>query len=168
MLAELDRVFFGRTYYAAESKYSLDESLDRIRAIVKPAPWFGPFSTGFYGRVSADHIMVFRLIPLVHNSFKPVFYGHFQRVGAQLKLVGVFTEAKSVKIFVILWAFMVLLFAGLAAVLPPPQAAGLASLPIALWPFGMIAFLVALNFVGRLLSSKDIDRIAAALDKALS
>lgn len=57
----LDQLFFGRTLqFAAQSRYSLDESVARLRAALLPRFWrlSLPTRTGLCGSVDPDHVHV--------------------------------------------------------------------------------------------------------------
>src|SRR5579859_5482156 len=61
LLEYLDQLFFGPTLqFVAQSKYSLDESVARLRAALLPRFWrlVLPFRTGLCGTVEPDHVHV--------------------------------------------------------------------------------------------------------------
>ncbi|HEY7995120.1 MAG TPA: hypothetical protein VID24_12985 [Candidatus Eremiobacteraceae bacterium] len=61
LLEYLDQLFFGPTHqFVAQSKYSLDESVARLRAALLPKFWrlVLPFRTGLCGTVEPDRVHV--------------------------------------------------------------------------------------------------------------
>jgi hypothetical protein len=166
MLSTLDMFIFGHVDYEMVSRYSLDASVRRIKDIVRPWGWklFGIYKSGLYGTVTARSVVVFRHVIFIHNSFKPVFFGSFQRDGASIRLSGWFTQHRFVKIFMtfwLSWAALIFVF-GLvplpAAVQTHNQWIFLLLLPVGLAPLSL----------GRWISRGDIAIIADSLDRALS
>ena len=167
LFAAIDAFLFGRIEYETVSRYSLEESLRNIQAIVRPWSWgraLGLMPTGLYGSVSEDSIVVFRHLAVFHNSFKPYFYGALRSSGTDVTLNGVFTMTKSAKIVSLI-----------ASVLGPIIVAialwDLHDFPQALVWLAIIAFpaTFALNVcLGRWIGRNDPRIIADALDEALA
>jgi hypothetical protein len=64
------------------------------------------------GRVSEKVVRLQRVTPMVGNSFKPFFIGHFEVRGEETVLIGKFTMLPLVKVFIGFWFGTCGLFAG--------------------------------------------------------
>lgn len=69
------RLLYDSTLAKFRSAYGLAESVGRLSAATKRWPLFNFGNTMAVGRVSTDSVRLRRVIPMVHNSFQPVFTG---------------------------------------------------------------------------------------------
>jgi hypothetical protein len=94
------------------SAYGLAESVGRLSAATKRWTLFDFGNTVAVGRVSTDSVRLRRVIPMVHNSFQPVFMGRFEVREGVTVLTGHFGMPMSVKVFMSFWFGMVIVISG--------------------------------------------------------
>jgi len=112
MIAGLRRLLDDSTPAEFRSAYSVPESVERLRAATKRSTFAAMSETAAVGKVSADSVRLQRVIPMVHNSFKPFFVGRFEVRDGVTVLTGQFGMTTFVKVFMSFWLGMVALFAG--------------------------------------------------------
>ena len=161
ILRGLDAFFFGHVDYAVDSRYSLEEAVRRVGAIVRPLSWSLVPATGLYGQVTPGSVTIHRVVAMYRNSFKPYFFGRFVATPAGVRLEGVFTEHWLAKIFLLFWVTSTSIVPFNLLTLAP-QLVGPSLLLFLMPVFGLVV-----NFVGRRMASGDVGTIAAALDAAL-
>jgi hypothetical protein len=93
------------------SAYGIAESVERLSAATKRSVFSALGETTAVGRVSEKGVRLQRVIPMVGNSFKPFFIGHFEVRGGVTVLIGKFTMLPLVKVFMSFWFGMCGLFA---------------------------------------------------------
>jgi xanthosine utilization system XapX-like protein len=93
------------------SSYVLEEAVARLRAATKRSAFSALDQTQAVGKVSADRVHLQRIIPMVRNSFKPFFTGHFEVREGLAVLTGHFGMSMPVRIFMTFWLGMVALVA---------------------------------------------------------
>jgi hypothetical protein len=94
------------------SAYGLAESVDRLSAATKRSVFSALAETTAVGKVSEKIVRLQRVIPMVRNSFKPFFIGHFEVRGDVTVLIGKFTMLPLAKVFMSFWFVMCGLFEG--------------------------------------------------------
>jgi hypothetical protein len=94
------------------SAYGLAESVQRLSAATKRSVFSALGETTAVGKVSEKVVRLQRVIPMVGNSFKPLFIGHFEMRGEKTVLIGQFSMLPLVKVFMSFWFGMCGLFAG--------------------------------------------------------
>ena len=99
-------LLYGSTPAEFESDYQLEESVERLAAVVQPRTWFGPAMEAVVGQLRTDDVSLARVIPSIRNSFKPFFIGRFREVEGSVVLRGHFTLHVAVKL---LLTYMLLL-----------------------------------------------------------
>lgn len=153
-LARAPRLLYDSTPAEFRSAYGLAESVERLRAESKRSVFSALAETTAVGKVSEKVVRLQRVIPMVGNSFKSFFIGHFQIRGDVTVLIGKFTMLPLVKIFMSFWFGMCGLFAG-AVLLGgfKPQAPKPA--PFLLQPFLMIGGGIALVAAGQWFARND-------------
>lgn len=114
MFQAIRTFLYGATPASYDSPYPLQEAVDRLRAASKPSLWDALSSEAAVGKVSQDHVLLQRAIPLVGNSFKPFFIGRFEPTARGSRLVGHFTMHRSVKVLNTFWFGFCLLWTVLA------------------------------------------------------
>ncbi|MFC5571611.1 hypothetical protein ACFPN1_16270 [Lysobacter yangpyeongensis] len=154
---------YGSTPATFESRYSLGESVERLRSAT--TSW-SPTNQIGVGKVSESKVVLQRSIPFVRNSFKPFFVGNFERSGHGVVLVGRFTMHWVVKTFLTFWFGFCLLWTVLAT-------AAVASSQDTLWwfPFagiGMLAAGAAIVQLGKYFARNDIAWLSKVIEAALS
>ncbi|MBD8881979.1 hypothetical protein IHE49_15955 [Rhodanobacter sp. 7MK24] len=85
------------------SSYGLLESVARLKAATKRWSLFNVSEQAAVGRVSEAHVSLQRVIPMVANSFKPVFVGRFEQVQGKVLLTGRFRLSWFVRLFMAYW-----------------------------------------------------------------
>jgi hypothetical protein len=88
------------------SDYSLEESIERLKAVVYGSVLQVLFQEAAVGRVSARRVTIQRMIPLIGNSFKPVFTGKFETTSGQVVLTGAFAMQRFTRVWITLGLFM--------------------------------------------------------------
>jgi hypothetical protein len=94
------------------SAYRIAESVERLSAATKRSVFSALGETTAVGKVSEKVVRLQRVIPMMGNSFKPFFIGHFEVRGEETVLIGQFTNLPLVKVFMSFWFGMCGLFAG--------------------------------------------------------
>ncbi|MFA5352859.1 MAG: hypothetical protein WC291_01385 [Thermodesulfovibrionales bacterium] len=90
---------YGKYRIEYKSRYPLNESVKRLKAVVKSRWNPFPIQEGVYGSVSADRVRLYRVIPFVRNSFAPIFMGAFKYSDGVVVLSGFFSIHIGAKIF---------------------------------------------------------------------
>jgi hypothetical protein len=149
------------------SAYGIAESVERLSAATKRSVFSALGETMAVGKVSEKVVRLQRVIPMVGNSFKPFFIGHFEVRGGVTVLIGKFTILPLVKVFMSFWFGMCGLFAG-AVLLGgfKPQAPN-ATLFL-LQPFLMIGGGIALVAAGKWFARNDAAWLSEVIATALS
>ncbi len=146
---------------------TVDQAVQRLRAVVKRIALQTPFQEALVGKVTASRVVLTRHQPWKRNSFSPAFVGRFVQQPDGARLEGVFTLHPMVKWFMRLWFSFLFLF--LAAVLgrivtQPRMGEELLLVVIIL---GMIGFGTGMVWMGRGMGKRDIAFIESAVAGAL-
>lgn len=102
------KVVFGSRQVEFESAFDIPGSVERLRAATRGSMFFAFSKQEAVGTVTGTRVSLKRVIPLVGNSFKPFFRGHFTEKNGRAVLIGRFGIHGLVKIFVGLWFGLVL------------------------------------------------------------
>jgi hypothetical protein len=145
------------------SEYSLEESIERLGAVVKRSAFQVPIHGGAAGKVSAGRVSIRRVYALARNSFQPNFIGRFESETGHVLLTGVFTFHLGTRVFMAIW-FGFLAFGTLSILREGGHNAGLALLII----FGEIGFGLGLMHGGYWISRHDITWLSSVIERALS
>src|SRR5262249_19055188 len=94
---------FGSTSAEFLSDYGLQESVERLKAVVKQSVLQTLFEEAAMGKVCPDRVSIWRNTPMFGNSFRPFFIGSFQERSGRVLVAGVFTVHWSVKVFMTFW-----------------------------------------------------------------
>ena len=155
------------------SDFSVNQSVERLRAHTKRTLFSALFRPAAVGPVSESRVRLQRVIPMFGNSFKPIFVGAFTLSQGQVVLEGRFTIYRAAKAFMCLWFSIALTIAAitLLGALKAIVEHRLSDEPTALLaPLGPLAFLlVGVGFVRGCwwLSRGDIPYLAAVIEAAL-
>jgi hypothetical protein len=166
MLRWLKNLLFESTPAEFRSDYSLDESVQRLAAVT--SRWGLSLSqTQAVGKVSADKVRLQRVIPMVRNSFKPFFTGHFETRDGRTVLTGHFAIPTAARIFMVIWLAMATLFsvAFLAGDLRSANGTP-ASLP--LFAFLFPAAGIGLIVLGKWFARNDVAWLSDVMTRALT
>jgi hypothetical protein len=148
------------------SAYGLAESVERLSAATKRSVFSALAETTAVGKVSAKVVRLQRVIPMVGNSFKPFFIGHFEVRGDVIVLSGEFTMLPFAKVFMSFWFGMCGLFAG-AVLLGGFKPQGPNAMFFLLQPFLMIGGGIALVAAGKWFARNDAAWLSELIATAL-
>jgi hypothetical protein len=121
------------------SSYDLAESVTRLQAATKSWSLFNVSREMAVGRVSEARVSLRRMIPMVGNSFKPVFVGRFEQAQGTVVLAGRFGLSWFVKLFMVYWFGFCALFVvlSLLAVMHKPAAAFMSLAGVGMFVLGL-------------------------------
>ncbi|TCV93157.1 hypothetical protein EC912_10517 [Luteibacter rhizovicinus] len=166
MFQLLKEAWLGSPPIKFESAFGMNESVERLKAAT--SRWgTGLFSVSkerAVGTVTESRVSLYRVIPMVNNSFKPIFVGRFEHDASGVVLVGRFGMHWSVKIFLAIW--MGICAFGTAASLSSSTST-LNGGVLSLSGLGMLAFGIALMWFGAWLSRNDPVWLGDLIGKAL-
>jgi hypothetical protein len=166
MLRWFVRLLFDSTPAEFHSAYGLAESVARLSAATKRSAFSALGETAAVGKVSEKVVRLQRVIPMMGNSFKPFFIGHFEVRGEVAVLIGKFTMLPLVKVFMSFWFGMVILFSGVM-LLGGSKPQSPKAIIFALQPFLMIGVGIIGVVAGKWFARNDAawlsERIATAL-----
>jgi hypothetical protein len=149
-----------------QSAFGLAESVNRLKGATRRFLFLTIARESAVGSVSAQRVVLRRVIPMLQNSFKPVFVGRFVERDGRVYLAGQFRMSWAVRVFMTLWFGMLglaLLFSVAARSLPSHSSwVGL------LGGIGMATAGVALVTFGKWLSRNDPAWISGVIEGALS
>src|SRR5215469_18474481 len=97
-----------------QSAFGLGESVDRLKAATRRSVFVSMARQAAVGRVSAERVVLQRVIPMFGNSFKPFFVGRFIERDGRVFLVGQFRMLWLVRVFMTFWFGMIALMAVLS------------------------------------------------------
>lgn len=167
MFRWLVRLLYDSTPAEFRSAYGLAESVERLGASTKRSVFSALGETTAVGKVSERVVRLQRVIPMVGNSFKPFFIGHFEVRGDGTVLIGKFTMLPLVKVFMSFWFGMLGLFVG-AELLGGFKPQGPNAMLFLLQPFLMIGAGVAVVVIGKWFARNDTAWLSELIVTALS
>ena len=106
---------YGTENFKLEFDIPIDQAVENLKSKVSPS-FFSRF--GFermVGYVSSDCVKVQRIVPMMKNSFKPVFVASFSVEGNKTILSGFFRFHRFVQIFMTFWFCFVSLWTLMAS-----------------------------------------------------
>jgi hypothetical protein len=159
-------LFYGKVPIQFVSQYSVEESVARLSAVVKPSILCAVMEQCAVGSVTQKEVCIQRVIPFIRNSWKPYFYGSFMMVGDAVILKGVFSYSKSMQVVMTLWfGFLILwiLTASITALSKSPSD----FLPMQ-FGFVMLLFGITIVSLGKCFARNDIVWLSRVITKALS
>lgn len=110
-------ILYGSTPAEFKSDYSLEDSIARLRAATRRSVFQALGEPAAVGRVNPSSVRLKRVIPMVGNSFKPFFVGHFETRNGGVYLVGRFSMLWFSKAVMTAWLGFMLTFAIVGAIL---------------------------------------------------
>lgn len=159
-------MLFDSTTAEFSCAFDLAESVARLRAATKRSGFASLDETAAVGTVAQDRVRLRRVIPMVRNSFQPIFIGRFESRRGCLVLAGKFTMSPVVKIVMTIWFAMVGVFA-LAALIGAYAPQGPHALLFRLQPFLMICFGFAIVAAGKWFARNDAAWLTRVISEAL-
>lgn len=148
------------------SDFPLSESVARLRERTRRSVFVTLFQEAAAGPVTESRVRLQRVIPLVGNSFKPIFVGTFQQSHGRIVLEGRFTMFLFAKILMTMWLTFALLWTCVAALAVLRD--GAMTLFFPLYGFGLFATGIAFLRVCWWLSRNDIAFLTSVIQRALS
>jgi hypothetical protein len=162
----LKRLLYESMPAQFRSAYNIDESVNRLAAVTKRFALSAIGETAVVGKVSADAVRLQRVMPMVRNSFKPFFIGHFETREGVTMLTGHFGMSLFVKIFMSFWLGMVGLF-GLIFLLSAVSSTSSIPWWAAIAPLFMFAAGFGLVALGKWFSRNDVAWLSSVIGRAL-
>jgi hypothetical protein len=162
-------LLYGSVSVEWESAYPLEESVVRLRAVTLRSAFSALAGPAAVGTVSESGVKLQRVIPMVHNSFKPFFLGRFVKRGERVFLTGRFTMLLITKVFMSLW-FGLLASVSVTALVSmlavPAEKPGRFSL--VLGPWLMIAFGIGMLRLAKWFCRNDVQWLTNVIRRAIS
>jgi hypothetical protein len=147
------------------SPYSVQESITRLSAVVKPSVLNSFSGQCAVGTVTGKKVRIQRVIPLVGNAWKPFFYGAFSAAETGAVLEGAFKFSTFTRVFMSIWFGFIAFWTLLAT------AAVLSKLPSDFWfpLFGVAMFAAGIGMVrvGKWFARNDIAWLSQLIVQAL-
>jgi len=160
-------MLFDSTPAEFRSAFELAESVARLRAATQRSAFASLGETAAVGSVAEDRVHLRRVIPMVRNSFQPLFVGRFERRGESVVLAGQFTMSPLVKVFMTFWFAIVGMF-GLVMLLGVTSPRGSHGWLLRLQPLLMMGGGIAMVAVGKWFARNDAAWLSAVIDSALA
>ena len=165
MLRSFFHFLYGATPVRFESQYSVQGSVARLAAVVKPSVFSSLSGQCAVGTVTEKRVSIQRVIPLVGNAWKPFFYGSFSSRGKGAVLVGAFKFSVFTRVFMSIWfgfiAFWTVLSTTIVITKSPSQ------FWFPLFGVGMFAVGIAMIRVGKWLARNDLSWLSQQIAGAL-
>jgi hypothetical protein len=159
-------MLFESTPAEFRSAFDLAESVERLRLATKRSAFASLDETAAVGHVAEHRVRLQRVIPMVRNSFKPIFVGRFERRGGGIVLTGRFSMSPVVKVVMTFWFGMVGMFA-LVALLGGVAPNGPHALLFRLQPLLMIGLGFAIVAAGKWFARNDAAWLSDVMTEAL-
>jgi hypothetical protein len=159
-------MLFKSTPAEFQSAFDLAESVARLQAATKRAQFLPLAEQAAVGKVAQDRVRLQRVIPMVRNSFQPIFVGRFERRDGGIVLAGKFTMSPVVQVIMTFWFGMVGLFA-LTALLGDMNAPGPHAVFFRFQPLLMIGLGVAIVAAGKWFARNDAAWLSGVIAAAL-
>lgn len=168
-------LLFEKQPASFSSNYDLQESVQRLSAVVSTWPFLSPFRQALVGRVKEQQLSLARFIPFVGNPFISVFYGSFQVQDGVTVLTGYFAFPLSLRIYHSIWLGFCLIMAvvfPIAAIIgpvssSPPMPQWQARLFLGLAPAFMMLFAILYIKCSKWFARNDIPFITERIQRVL-
>jgi hypothetical protein len=163
MIQWLSDLLWGSPPVEFESSFDLPESIERLKAVTRRSI-FSAFwrQQEAVGTVKESQVSLQRVLPMVGNSFKPFYRGHFIERSGKVVLVGRFTMHPFVKVFTAFWFGCI----GVGFILAATQQRQ-ATLPILFGAVTMTGAGLALVAFGKWLARNDAAWLSGVIRGAL-
>ncbi|MGO8792486.1 MAG: hypothetical protein ACLQVL_34575 [Terriglobia bacterium] len=164
MISWLLQLLYGSTPAEFKSSVGLEESITRLRNATKRSVFSALTQEAAVGPVKESRVRLQHVIPMVGNSLKPFFFGHFELRGGQVYLSGRFSMLPVVKVFMTFWLGFALVFAAMAL---PGTLKGSSSGFLPLAGIGMFCLGVGFVWAAKRFSSSDVAWLSSVISTAL-
>lgn len=158
-------LLYGSVSVRFESEYSIHESVSRLAAVVKPSIIDSFSGQCAVGDVTEKSVSIQRVLPFVRNSWRPIFIGSFEPLGAKSVLKGEFRLSNWTRVFMSIWFGFIAFWTARATVAVLVNASVDPWFP--LFGVGMFAMGVALVRSGKWFSRNDVAWLTQAISGAL-
>ena len=166
MIHSLRRLLYESTPAEFRSTYSVAESVERLRAATKRSSFAAIGEAAAVGKVSQDSVRLQRVMPMIHNSFKPFFEGRFESRDGVTLLTGRFGMSLFTRIFMTFWLGMVALF-GVGFLVGSLSATASYPRQIVIGPFLMLIAGLGLVALGKWFARNDVAWLTGVIGRAL-
>jgi hypothetical protein len=160
MFRWLGRLLYESTAAEFRSSFSVVESVERLQTATKRSAFSAIGVAAAVGKVSAGSVRLQRVMPMLHNSFKPFFVGRFDSRDGVTWLTGQFGMTMFTKIFMTFWLGMVALFS-VGFLLGSLNATASYPRQIVMGPFFMLIAGFGLVALGKWFARNDVARISS-------
>jgi hypothetical protein len=167
MLRWLREVWIGSDPVEFESPFSVEESVQRLRASTGRSFLSALTRERATGTVTESHVSLQRTIPMVGNSFKPFFRGRFVKKDGRVFLVGRFAIHWAARAFMTVWFGGLILIALVVTIAPSAKQKG-SPFPMFLGVLGMIALGLGLIRLSQWFARNDASWLAGVIRHALA
>ncbi len=162
----LKTIFASPEIVEFASTFGMEESVARLKSATRQSMFGSLAKQEAVGTVKQNRVSLYRVIPMVQNSFKPVFRGRFVERDGKVILTGRFSMHLLVKIFMTIW-FGGVIFGCLGAIATEIAKPNPAQAPFQLIPFGMLAAAIAMIRVGKWFARNDEAWLSNVISRAL-
>jgi hypothetical protein len=167
----MNRLFDFTNTVRFESSLPLDVAIRQLAEMTKrPNPAIVIASLidkpRMVGNVSENSVILFWVVPLFGNPFKPFLYGKFLNVNNKTVLEGVFTMSESTKMIVYAFFAVAALFELLILYAGWTGNSRVTALSLLFIP-ALVFLMLVMIFTGRWFSRKDVERISSELNSVL-
>ena len=156
---------YGATPVRFESPHSIQESVERLAAVVKPSVFSSFSGQCAVGSVTEKKVVIQRAVPLAGNAWKPFFYGSFSPAGAGAVLIGTFKFSAFTRVFMSIWFGFIAFWTVLATVIVVTKSPSNFWFP--LFGAGMFAVGIAMVLTGKWCARHDVSWLTQVIAGAL-
>ncbi len=165
MIHWIVQLVFGAHPAQFESRYSVNESVSRLTAAVKPSVFHSLLGENAVGTVTESRVSIQRVIPFVGNAWKPFFIGSFQSADSKSVLIGHFRLSTFTRVAMSLWFGYIALWTVIAAVTVWTNSPS--DLLVVLLGVGMFCAGIALVLTGKWFARNDVAWLTRTISEAL-
>jgi hypothetical protein len=159
-------LLYGSVSVEFPSAFAMHESIECLKAATARSVFLSLNKQSAVGTVTEQRVSLQHAIPMVANSFKPFFIGHFEFKNGRVVLVGRFTMLWIVKAFMTFWLGFCVFWTGMAVVAVASQNGPSWWFPLA----GVGMFCIGVAFVRgcQWLARDDVAWLSQLITSALS
>lgn len=115
-MKKFSQLIYGSEHFELSFETPIDEAIERLSSKVGKTVFSSLTSQRMVGTVSKGATKIQRVIPMVQNSFNPIFVGSFRAEGNQTILSGVLRLSRFTQVFMSIWFGGILLWVLIASV----------------------------------------------------
>jgi hypothetical protein len=163
---------FDKTKVEFTSKYSIDESVIRLKDVVRSGWSLLPIRASLYGWITRKRIRLYWGESFGQNSIKPFFIGSFHHSHGKVVLSGNYTVHPLIKLSIVIWFGVILIMTvGILIIIIRDVGSGeLSTSDIKAVGFMLFFSIISVLSVklGQRFSRNDISNISKAIEETLS